>query len=121
MGSLFSSEGRVVSLIGEGTSVVGIINFGEGMVRLDGRLEGKVVGGGTLIVGEKGMLQGEMSVGNLILCGRVEGTVAATGSAHIAPTGKLLGKVQATHLIIEEGGVFDGKSEPLHSSLHCQR
>lgn len=121
LGSLFSPEDRVVSLIGEGSWIVGTVNFAEGVVRLDGRLEGKIIGNGTLIVGEKGMLQGEMSVGTLILCGKVEGMVAASDRAHISPTGKLFGRVQTAQLVIEEGGIFEGESGPSQSSLHCQR
>lgn len=75
LGGPFSKEEQGIRLISEGVSVVGTLNFGEGVVRLDGRLEGKIIGSGTLIIGEKGMLQGEVKVTTLILGGRVEGTV----------------------------------------------
>jgi cytoskeletal protein CcmA (bactofilin family) len=51
-------ERQALSLIGEGITVVGSLYFGDGEVRLDGRLEGKILGHGTLIIGEKGSLQG---------------------------------------------------------------
>ena len=98
-------------MIGEGMSVSGILHFGEGMVRLDGLLEGKAIGRGTLVIGEKGNLRGEMEVGTLVLGGRVEGSVLATSLAHITSSGKLFGKVQAPLLVIDPGGIFEGEGQ----------
>jgi cytoskeletal protein CcmA (bactofilin family) len=110
-GSMFSSDDPTMSLIGECLSVLGELHLGNGVVRLDGQLEGKVIGEGTLIIGEKGSLQGEIKIDTLILRGRVEGKVLAKGRAHITPTGKLFGKIQASQLVIDHGGIFEGEGE----------
>jgi cytoskeletal protein CcmA (bactofilin family) len=96
-----------LTMFGDGISVVGTMHIGSGVVRLDGRLEGKITGPGTLVVGENGFLQGEIEVNTLILNGSAEGIVLAA-TVHITPTGRLCGKVQAVHLIIDRGAVFDG-------------
>jgi cytoskeletal protein CcmA (bactofilin family) len=111
--SIFSREDQAVSLIGEGISVVGTLNLQDGVLRLDGRLEGKIIGQGTLIMGEKGLLQGEVYVGRLILSGRMEGKVTAQERIHISPTGKLFGTILTSILIIDEGGIFEGESKSL--------
>lgn len=111
LGSLFSQEEQKVSLIGEGISIVGTMHFETGVVRLDGRWEGKIIGRGTVIIGEKGLLRGDLQVGRLILSGRLEGTAATTESTFIASTGKLLGTVRTSQLVIDEGGVFEGESQ----------
>lgn len=110
LGSIFSNEDKEISLIGEGFSVEGAVKFGDGVVRLDGRLNGEINGQGTLIIGREGVFQGEMKVGTLILGGRTEGTVIASECARITSTGKLLGRVQAAQLVIEAGGILEGKS-----------
>ena len=112
MGRFWRHEKAALSLIGEGITVVGSMDFGKGEVRLDGRLEGKILGHGTLIIGERGNLQGEVDVGTLVLHGRVDGIVVASDSVHISSTGKLCGRVHSVRLIIEEGGVLEGESEP---------
>jgi len=117
LGSLFSGEEQAISLIGEGLWVEGTLKFGPGVVRLDGRLQGKVIGRGTLIVGERGLLQGEMDVETLILCGRVEGRVAVSTHARITPTGRLFGKIQTSQLVIDEGGIFEGESNCIPPTL----
>jgi len=105
-------ERQALSLIGEGITVVGSLDFGDGEVRLDGRLEGKILGQGTLIIGEKGSLQGEADVGALVLHGRVDGIVVASDSIRITRTGRLCGRVHAVRFVMEEGGIFEGESEP---------
>ena len=113
LSGIFSKEDQMISLIGEGISVEGTLNLQDQVLRLDGRLEGKIIGRGTLIMGEKGLLQGEIYVGRLILGGRVEGRVTAQEGIHITPTGKLCGTVLTSQLIIDEGGIFEGESKSL--------
>jgi cytoskeletal protein CcmA (bactofilin family) len=105
-------ERPALSLIGEGITVVGTMDFGDGEVRLDGRLEGKILGHGTLIIGEKGSLQGEADVGALVLHGRADGIVVASDSIRITRTGRLCGRVHAVRFLMEEGAIFEGESEP---------
>jgi cytoskeletal protein CcmA (bactofilin family) len=113
LGSLFSQEGQEISLIGEGISIAGTLNFEAGVVRLDGHWEGKIIGRGTVIIGEKGLLQGDLQVSKLILSGRLEGTAATSESTYIAPTGKLFGIVRTSQLVIDEGGILEGESQYL--------
>jgi cytoskeletal protein CcmA (bactofilin family) len=113
LSGIFSKEDQAISLIGEGISVEGTLILQDHVLRLDGRLEGKIIGQGTLIVGEKGLLQGEIHVGKLILGGRVEGRVTAQEGIHIAPTGKFFGTALTSRLVIDEGGIFEGESKPL--------
>jgi cytoskeletal protein CcmA (bactofilin family) len=111
LGGLFSSEESVISLIREGVSIEGTVDFGDAVVRLEGHLQGKMIGRGTLVIGEKGLLQGELQVGKLVLAGRMEGKVNVAEWARIVSTGKLLGTIYAPQLIIEEGGIFEGESK----------
>jgi len=113
LSGIFSKEDQAISLIGEGISMEGTLKLQDHVLRLDGRLEGKIIGQGTLIMGEKGLLQGEIYVGRLILGGRVEGRVTAQEGIHITPTGKLFGTVLTSQLIIDEGGIFEGESKSL--------
>ncbi len=110
-GGLLTPQDQPITMIGEGISVVGTMQISSGVVRLDGRLEGKIIGPGTLVVGEKGSFQGEMEVDNLVLNGKAEGTLLVAATAHVTPNGKLFGKIQANHLIIDQGAVFDGEGK----------
>jgi cytoskeletal protein CcmA (bactofilin family) len=110
-GGLVTPQDQPITMIGEGISVAGTMQISSGIVRLDGRLEGKIIGPGTLVVGEKGSFQGEMEVDNLVLNGKAEGTLLVAATAHVTPNGKLYGKIQANHLVIDQGAVFDGEGK----------
>ena len=110
-GGLLTPQDQPITMISEGVSVVGTMQITSGVVRLDGRVEGKIVGPGTLVVGEKGSFQGEMEVNNLVLNGKAEGTLIVAATAHVTPNGKLHGKIQANHLVIDQGAVFDGEGK----------
>lgn len=111
LGRISPSDKPEASMIGEGMSVVGTLIFGDGVVRLDGHMEGKIIGQGTLVIGEKGSIQGEVEVRTLILGGLVEGIVSANGCAHITSTGRFFGKILASELVIDRGGIFEGEGE----------
>jgi cytoskeletal protein CcmA (bactofilin family) len=110
-GGLVIPQEEPITMISEGVSVVGTMQISSGVVRLDGRLEGKIAGPGILLVGEKGSFEGEMEVNSLVLNGKAEGTLIVADIAHVTPTGKLYGKIQATHLIIDQGAIFDGEGK----------
>jgi cytoskeletal protein CcmA (bactofilin family) len=114
-GRFFSPQEQPITILCEGISVVGSIQFGDGVVRLDGQLEGKISGQGTLIIGEKGSLQGELEVSTLILNGRVQGKVSTTSITHITPTGRLFGEIRSSRLVIDPGGILDGVGKTLKS------
>ncbi len=108
---VFPFDEPEATMIGEGMSVVGTLLFDDGVMRLDGHMEGKIIGQGTLVIGEKGSLQGEVEVGTIVVGGLVEGIVSAKGSAHITSTGKFFGKILASELVIERGGILEGEGE----------
>ena len=104
---------RSVTLIGEDISLNGTIQMDRGTIRLDGRLEGAIVGRGLLLIGEKGFFRGEVQVDTLILCGHAEGILTIFDRTQITSTGTLMGKLRTRHLTVEEGGRFDGEGETL--------
>jgi cytoskeletal protein CcmA (bactofilin family) len=113
LGHLMPEVERSVSLIGEGFSLNGTIQMDRGMIRLDGRLEGAILGRGLLLVGEKGFLRGEVQVDTLILSGHAEGTLTIFDQTQITSTGTLMGKLRTSHLTVEEGGRFDGEGRTM--------
>ncbi len=64
------------TLIGEGTAIDGDLVFSGGL-RLDGKVRGNIRAAGEkpsmLVISEKGMVEGEIAVGHLILNGTVKG------------------------------------------------
>ena len=76
---------------------------------LDGEHEGDITTGGTLIINEKGSVQGKVSAGEIICKGKMEGDVSAGQKLTLHSTGTLMGDVVAPAVQIAKGAMFKGK------------
>lgn len=102
--------GEIRAFLGEGTQFKGVLSF-AGAVRIDGHLEGEIVGDEVLIVGEPGQIHAEIEVGTLVVSGRVEGTVTAKQRVELLRSGRVVGTIRTPSLVITEGAVFNGSCE----------
>ncbi|MDZ7642487.1 MAG: polymer-forming cytoskeletal protein [Desulfurivibrio sp.] len=96
----------VSSLIGQDLQLVGDVSF-KGKLRLDGRVKGNV-SGDYLIMGESGVVVGDVLVNNFVCSGRVEGNVNVK-KLHVSTSGAINGKVEATDLTVESGAALSGE------------
>ena len=93
----------------EGTEIKGEIRFKQ-ILRVDGKVSGKIVSEGELVVGESGELDAEVQVGTLSVSGRITGSISATEKIEIHPKGRVRGDINLAkpNLVIHEGGLFEG-------------
>ncbi|MFN7942308.1 MAG: polymer-forming cytoskeletal protein [Thermoanaerobaculia bacterium] len=102
-----STSGELNGFLDAGSHLTGELQF-EQTFRVDGKVTGKVISEGDLVVGEKGEIDGEVRVGRLYVCGLVRGKVFATRRLEVSAGGRLLGDLEASTVILEEGSIFQG-------------
>src|SRR5438270_13186754 len=78
--------------------------------RIDGKIEGSVESTAAIVIGETGVVAGDVRGSDVIVVGRVEGNIHASGHLDIRATGKVIGDVTAASFRIETGGTFLGTS-----------
>jgi cytoskeletal protein CcmA (bactofilin family) len=101
-------DGKLSGFVGHGTSLTGDTNF-QMMLRVDGHLTGTVASdGGTLIVGNNGQLDANVSVGVAQINGTVNGDVTATEKVQLGRTARVVGNIATPKLVIEDGAMFEG-------------
>jgi cytoskeletal protein CcmA (bactofilin family) len=99
----------ITTILGVETSVEGSVTF-TGTIRLDGRVSGKIESqAGTVIVGEKAVIEADVSVGVAIIMGRVKGVIDAASRIEIYPPAQVDGDIQAPVISIDAGVQFNGK------------
>ncbi len=76
--------------------------------RIDGKLKGKISGENTLIVGERGAILGEVKASEVIVYGRIEGIIDSE-RLEIKSSGVVTGDIFIDRLVIEEGGIYNGR------------
>lgn len=101
-----SRSNEITTLIAEGCLFEGNINT-SASTRIDGHVKGSVNGQSSLIVGEKGVVAGEIQSVEIIVFGVLEGNVKAR-RLEIKHGGVVNGDIAAKSFIVEEGGIYNG-------------
>jgi len=108
---MFKTDGEQGDLNGfldAGSHIEGDLHF-EDTFRVDGRLSGKVVSNGDLVVGEQGQVEGEIRVGRIFISGTVKGSIQAAKRVEITSRGKVYADLATPSLMIEDGAFFEGR------------
>ncbi|MBE9580608.1 MAG: polymer-forming cytoskeletal protein [Proteobacteria bacterium] len=99
----------IQTLLGPQTTLEGTLTF-NGTVRLDGHFTGNIESeGGTMIVGEKAVINANISVHTATVSGEVRGNIRASDRIELHPPARVFGDLIAPVVLIDEGVVFDGK------------
>ena len=102
--------GEIRAFLGEGTHFKGVLSF-AGAVRIDGHLEGEIVGDEVLIVGEPGQVDAEIEVGTLVVSGQVQGNITAKQRVELLRSSRVNGTIRTRCLVVAEGALFNGHCE----------
>ncbi len=94
------------TLISKGCVVQGKIES-DVFVRIDGNIIGDLFIGEGLIVGENGLIEGNINTREIVVFGTVNGTVKAE-SIDIKSSGRILGELHTASLQVEKGAVYIG-------------
>lgn len=105
----------MASIIANGVRVVGTIEADGAELQVDGEIEGNVRGG-SVTVGDTGMIKGDMISESVTVHGRVEGSVRAR-KVMLARNAHVLGDIVHQSLSVEMGAVFEGQCRYLQDPL----
>lgn len=100
----------LIAFIGPGVVFQGTLTF-EGVLRVEGHVEGQIMTRGTLILGPGASVQAEIHAGKVISCGRIIGNIQALEGVQFMKPGAFQGIVRTPSLSIEEGVQFNGTCE----------
>jgi cytoskeletal protein CcmA (bactofilin family) len=98
----------ITTFLGANTSIEGTLEFNH-TIKLDGNVNGKIYSNhGTVIIGEKAVVNAEIIVDVAIIMGDVNGTIDARERIEVYPPGRVMGDIQTPAVLIESGVIFDG-------------
>ena len=114
---LRAGDAGSMSIIGPGMTIVGDI-VTEGTVRVEGRVEGTLRAGKSVVVGKEGEVHGDIVTQDAVVGGRIRGTVTAESRLELQATCDIEGQIHARvqHLHLEEGARFNGQVRMLDGS-----
>ena len=101
------NQQEISAIIGEGYIFTGELR-GSSVIRIEGKIIGNVNVEGGVILGEKGIIEGDIKTKSAIIYGTVNGNVKTT-QLEIKKTGSITGDISTDVVEIEIGAVYNGK------------
>lgn len=99
-----------LNLINAGTEIRGDI-ISNGDVRIDGTLRGTVHTKARLVIGQTGIIEGDIKAQNADISGNIKGNISVDDLLSLKSTAKIQGDIITRKLIVETGGEFNGKCQ----------
>lgn len=96
-----------INLVGTGTEIKGEI-LCSGDMRIDGTVSGKIKCEGKMVVGNTGLLEGELECMNADFSGRINARVEVSELLSLKATARFRGDMITGKLSIEPGATFTG-------------
>ena len=101
-----------ITVIAAGVTLAGTLR-GEGVVQVEGNVEGEIELKGAMIVTSTGRVKGPVTADVVQVAGHIEGGVLARDHMRLEKTGSLEGDVTTVSLVVEDGGRLNGRSSML--------
>ncbi|HSF45020.1 MAG TPA: polymer-forming cytoskeletal protein [Chitinophagaceae bacterium] len=98
------------SLIGTGTTITGDI-ASNGDIRIDGVLKGNIRGTAKILIGQDGIVEGDIEGQQADIMGRVEGKIVVRELLNLRSNAVIKGDIRAGKLQIEPTVVFNGQCQ----------
>lgn len=96
-----------INSISSGSKLEGDLTS-TGDVRIDGVLNGSLKTEGKLVLGERGIVEGEVNCKSAIIAGEIKGSIQTAEILTLQTTAKISGEITANKLAIEPGAMFSG-------------
>jgi cytoskeletal protein CcmA (bactofilin family) len=103
-------DSKIAGLIDQGTELKGDLSF-RGSFRIEGSFKGTITSDSMLIVGERGRVEADIKVGNLVVNGEIRGNIQATQRVEIHGKGRVYGTIQTPKLVVEEGAFLEANCQ----------
>lgn len=105
--SLEINQSEISTIIGEGYVFTGELQ-GTSVIRIEGKIIGNVNVNAGVVLGEKGIVEGDIITASAIIFGTVKGNVKTT-QLEIKKSGHVTGEITTHTLEIELGAQYNGK------------
>ncbi len=102
-----SGQEANLSILAAGMRVVGTLET-DGVVRIEGRVEGNLSASGQVLISAGGVVEGDVTTRQAIVAGEVRGQIIASESVELKPGCTVHGDIATPRIKVEEGGEVNG-------------
>jgi len=109
MHGIAASHKGTGSIIGTGVIFESATLKGSGVVRIDGEFNGTIDFSGHIVLGENGIINGDVHADTALFAGKYRGNLRIRDILHVVSTADLSGKIDSAKIIIDEGAKISGE------------
>lgn len=105
--------------LGQKCRLTGVLTV-QGMMCIDGFVEGEVFGSDLVQVGKEGTIEATVKAKRIVAQGPLRGNISAQEKVELLAPAKVEGTIDSPVFLLEEGVLVNGtlRMEPLNSTLH---
>jgi cytoskeletal protein CcmA (bactofilin family) len=96
-----------LSIIAFGMKVHGDIDT-NGVIKIEGTIEGTIRGARQVLVGRQGEIKGDVHAREVVVGGKVDGTITASERVEIQGSSAVSGDIHTKSIVVQEGGRING-------------
>lgn len=101
------AESPAINIVRKGTEITGDVTC-SGDIRIDGRLKGTLNSQGKVVVGESGIIDGEITCKNADISGTIKARLVVKELLQLKATANIHSDINTNKLSIEPGANFTG-------------
>jgi cytoskeletal protein CcmA (bactofilin family) len=94
-------------LLEQGTAFEGLLIL-HGDARIDGRVEGEIIGARCLHIGETARIAARVQADEVVVAGSIEGEIQARHRVELLASARVRGSIDTGRLALAEGSLFEG-------------
>ena len=107
-------DSKISGLIDQGTELKGDLTF-KGSFRIEGVFKGTINSDSLLIVGERGKIEADVNVAQVVINGEIRGNIQASERVEVHGKGRVYGTIQTPKLVVEEGAYLEANCQTLEA------
>jgi cytoskeletal protein CcmA (bactofilin family) len=96
-----------LSIIASGMRITGDIET-SGTLKIDGRVDGSVIGARQVMLGRNGAIKGNVHAGEVVLGGQVDGSIVADERLELQGSAVVNGDIETKSIVVLEGARING-------------
>lgn len=104
------NETKLAGLIDMESEFKGDLTF-KGSFRIEGSFKGTINSDSLLVIGERGKVEADVKVGELVINGEIRGTLQASDRIEVHNKGRVFGTLLTPTLVVEEGAYLEASCQ----------
>lgn len=104
------NETKLAGLIDMDSEFKGDLSF-KGSFRIEGKFKGTINSDSLLVIGERGQVEADIKVGQLVINGEIRGTLQASDRIEVHNKGRVFGTLLTPTLVVEEGAYLEANCQ----------